>query len=137
MNTSLGLTQDAGWQMGIRRTVPVTPHQAWEFLTGPGLSSWLGTLDPGAIRAIGGAYVTAEGTRGELRSRAEGSMLRLTWQPAGAETDTTVQLRVIPAKTGSTIAIHHERLSGPAEREEMLAHWGAVLNTVEARIVES
>jgi len=134
MNTSRGSTKDAGWEMGARKTFPVPLGQAWEFLTGPGLELWLGTLDPADLTTVSGSYLTGEGTRGELRSRTENKVLRLTWQPSGAPSDSTVQLRVLPARSGTTISFHHERLTGPAERESMLAHWRKVLDAIGAKL---
>ena len=40
----------------------------------------------------------------------------------------TLQLRVIPAQSGTTVAFHHERLPDGAAREQMHDHWPAVLN---------
>ena len=78
-------------------------------------------------------YETTDGTHGELRSRIDGQRVRLTWRPAGWEHDSTLQLTVLPAASGTTIAFHQERLAGPDEREAMLAHWTAVAE----RLVEA
>ncbi|MFT4231400.1 MAG: hypothetical protein QM606_01295 [Leucobacter sp.] len=130
MNEATGWTKDAGWQMGVRRTLPIPPEFAWEFLMGDGLSLWLGHTALG--RGAGEAYVTDEGVRGELRSRSEGRRVRLTWQPAGWSHDATLQLTVLPAASGTTIAFHQERLANAAEREQMLAHWTTVLDNIGA-----
>jgi hypothetical protein len=39
----VGLTKDAGWEIGVSRTLPVPLEAAWEFLTSPGGAAlWLG-----------------------------------------------------------------------------------------------
>lgn len=118
--------------MGVRRTFPLPPDAAWEFLLGEGLPLWLGHTTLG--REAGRTYVTDEGVRGEVRSRSDGRRVRLTWQPPDWSHDTTLQLTVLPAATGTTVAFHQERLADAAEREQMLAHWTTVLDTIREAI---
>ena len=41
----VGLTKDAGWQIGVRKTLPVALEDAWNLLVSEeGLSLWLGDL---------------------------------------------------------------------------------------------
>ncbi|APU12754.1 MULTISPECIES: hypothetical protein [Actinoalloteichus] len=124
-----GLTKDAGWQLGVRRTVPVPSDVVWDYLTREGLVVWLGET---VLGATGEWYETADGTRGQLRSRSEGVRLRLTWQPTGWAHDSTLQLTLQRAVSGTTIAIHQERLRSAQDRASLLIHWRAVLG----RIVE-
>ncbi|MBL5975260.1 MAG: SRPBCC domain-containing protein [Candidatus Leucobacter sulfamidivorax] len=132
MTETTGLAKDAGWQMGVRRTLPLPPEPVWEFLLGAGLPLWLGRTVLG--QEAGEAYATDAGVRGEVRSRTEGRRVRLTWQPPDWSHDTTLQLTVLPAATGTTIAFHQDRLASAAERAEMLAHWTAVLDDIRAAI---
>lgn len=120
-----GLTRDAGWNMGVRRTVDAPLEEVWRHLVGDGLATWLGgcTLP----RTPGGTYETVDGTTGQLRSRTDGRRLRLTWRPAGSDHDTTLQVTVLAATRGTTIAFHQERMSSAEERERMLEHWTAVV----------
>ena len=38
-----GLTKDAGWQVGVSRTLPIDVGAAWDYLLSPaGLAHWLG-----------------------------------------------------------------------------------------------
>ena len=120
-----GLTRDAGWNMGVRRTVDAPLGDVWMHLVGAGLITWLGECT--LPSSPGEEYETTDGTTGQLRSRTELRRLRLTWQPAGADHDTTVQVTVLPAKNGTTIAFHQERMSSADERERMLEHWTAVV----------
>lgn len=125
-----GLTKDAGWQLGVRRTAPVPLDVAWAFLLGDGLPRWLGV---DALGDVGSRYVAADGTAGEVRSRTDRRRIRLTWRPAGADHDTTLQVTVLEAAGGTTIAFHQERLASEAERERLLPHWR---ETVEALVGE-
>lgn len=122
-----GLTKDAGWQLGVRRTVPSPPDEVWEYLLGRGLAVWLGDTDLGDP---GGAYETADGVRGQIRSRADGLRIRLTWQPPEWSHDSTLQITLLPAATGTTIGLHQERLVSAEQREDLLGHWREILDRV-------
>jgi hypothetical protein len=120
-----GLTKDAGWEVGVRQTVPAPLPVVWNFLLGDGLPLWLGeTTLP---REKGAAYETADGVRGDVRSYAEGSKIRLSWHPGDWPHDTILQLTVKDSATGTTIGIHHEKLADRDERRMMLGHWKSVV----------
>ena len=86
--------------------------------------------------AKGGAFETAEGTVGEIRSYHERRRVRLTWRPGGWDHDTTLQLTVSqaadPAKT--RLGIHHEWLADADERERQRVHWQGVVAAIEASL---
>jgi uncharacterized protein YndB with AHSA1/START domain len=127
-----GLTRDAGWQIGVSRTLPVDVDTAWRVLLSPaGLAVWLGDGVREPLRT-GAAYETADGTTGEVRSLHPGDRIRLTWQPPGRGADATVQLTVRPAARGCTVRFHAERLHSEAERTALRAHWRAVLERLAA-----
>lgn len=49
MAKQAGLTKDAGWQMGYRKTLPVPQPKAWEFFfSKDGVRLWFGEL-PGGL----------------------------------------------------------------------------------------
>lgn len=127
----VGLTKDQGWEMGLRRTLPIGTGEAWVVLTTqPGLGYWLGHGVTPPFKK-GQRYQTDEGTTGDIRSYEEGRLMRMRWQPAGWAEATTLQIRVTPAKTGATISIHQERLASAEQREAMLAHWAGVMEQLE------
>lgn len=125
----VGKTQDAGWEIGVSRTVDRPIEVVWRALTsGRGLSTWLGRgvqlpAEPGT------PYRTTDGTTGEIRSFRPGDRVRLTWRGATWTHDTTVQVALSPSATGgTTIRFHQERLADSGERERQRAHWQNVLD---------
>ncbi|MFF4653776.1 SRPBCC domain-containing protein [Streptomyces sp. NPDC001380] len=126
-----GLTRDAGFQIGVSRTLPLPPEAVWRFLvSAEGTALWLGH---GAVLPSerGAAWTAADGTSGELRSRHEGSRVRLTRRPAGPGAESTVQVTVIPRGEGATVRFHQERLADAAGREERRRHWRSVMDALE------
>ncbi|WP_338130985.1 TetR family transcriptional regulator [Cohnella rhizosphaerae] len=52
--SAVGKTKDAGYQIGVRRTLPVTVEEAWRFLTdAKGMRVWLGEVDGALVREGG------------------------------------------------------------------------------------
>lgn len=131
-----GLTKDTGFQIGVRRTLPIRLEAAWQLLTsGQGLKIWLGAT-AGLDFEKGATYQLEDGTVGEVRVFSPNSHLRLTWQPPGWPRASTIQLRVIPKDERTVIAFHQEHLPGAAEREERRAHYRAVLAELERMMAE-
>lgn len=132
--TPVGKTKSQGWEIGVRRTFPIGAGRAWLLLmTQPGLGLWLGQSVEPAFKK-GDAYKTQEGTTGEIKSFNEGSLIRMTWQPPEWDFASTLQVRVLPAKTGATISFHHERLQNGDQREAMRRRWSTVLDKLAALI---
>jgi hypothetical protein len=126
----VGQTAQSGFQVGVRKTLPFTADEMWSALLSPeGTSIWLG----GQVEITEGASFSLEnGTAGAIRVYTPGSHVRLTWQPAGWERPSVVQVRVIPAKTGTTLSFHQEQLDGPATRAVMKKHWEDVIARLAA-----
>ncbi|GAA2074356.1 SRPBCC domain-containing protein [Streptomyces albiaxialis] len=125
-----GLTKDAGWQIGVSRTLPHPPSAVWEFVSGPeGLALWLG---PGAelTPERGAPYRTADGVEGEVRGYRPGDRIRVTYGP------TTVQVAVSPAGDGTraVLRLHQERMASREERERQRAHWRDVAARIAAAL---
>ncbi|MFI5527357.1 SRPBCC domain-containing protein [Kitasatospora sp. NPDC051853] len=125
-----GLTKDAGWEIGVSRTLPHPVPLVWDFVSGPeGLALWLGpgaALEPGR----GTPYRTDEGVTGEVRGYRPGERIRVTHGP------TTVQVAVVPVGDGSrtVLRFHQERLADAGQRERQRAHWKAVMDRVAAAL---
>lgn len=131
----VGKTKTQGWEIGVRRTLPISAEKAWKLLTTqPGIGYWLGMgLDPHFSK--GEAFTTAEGTSGEIRSYNEGSLIRMRWQPPEWDFESTLQIRVKPAKTGATITFHHERMQNAEQRNAMHQRWSDVMDKLATLIV--
>lgn len=131
----VGLTRDAGWEIGVSRTVAAPVDAVWDLLVSDqGRAVWLGD---GADLAPewGAPYATASGTIGEVRSFRPLDRIRLTWRPAGWDHDSTVQVALTASRTDRTvIRFHQERLVDAAERERQRSHWSAVLDRLVAEL---
>ncbi|WP_042477694.1 SRPBCC family protein [Bacillus ndiopicus] len=132
-NRVVGQTKSVGFQVGVRRTFPISQERAWEFITSEeGLNLWLGE-DANVILQSGQNYSTKTGT-GEIRIVKPLQQLRLTWQKEGWEKPSTVQVRIIAKVSDkTTISFHQENLSNQNAREEMKVHWETVLEGIKER----
>lgn len=124
----LGETADTGFQVGVRRTLPLELDAAWRLLV-EHPERWLGE---GAVSFEKGArYDLAGGcsgrARGEIRVVKPGDRLRLTWHPDALERPATLQITLLPAKSGTTVGVHVEKLPGEEAREAVRVHFQAVL----------
>jgi uncharacterized protein YndB with AHSA1/START domain len=127
----VGLTKDVGWQIGVRRTLPIEYQAAWRLLTSKqGVAAWLGQASELEF-VKGAAYQLTDGTQGEMRVLQHDSHLRMTWHPPGWERASTLQVRVIPKGDRTVVAFHQEHLPGPKEREDRRAHYRAALDELE------
>jgi uncharacterized protein YndB with AHSA1/START domain len=130
--TEVGRTRHAGFQIGVRRTVPASIHETWSALTSPeGLAAWLGSEVSGALET-GARLTTADGAHGELRSVRPDDRLRLRLDRPERHAPTTMQVALVPAATGTTIVLHEELLDDAEEREERRAHWRTVADALES-----
>lgn len=127
----VGKTRDAGWQIGVSKTIDRPVEEVWSFVTSPeGIAIWLGD-GVTVLSEPGAGYETTAGVRGETRSFHELDRVRLTWQPPGWRHETTLQLTVSHAGTGrARLGVHQERLAGAEEREQQRTHWRAVINAL-------
>ena len=133
-STPIGKTKDAGWQIGVSRTVNAGVDDVWTYLiSSEGLAIWLGDGIELPL-TTGQRYRTTDDTRGEIRSVRPQDRVRLTWQPADRESDATVQVALTPAAAGCTIRFHTERLDSSGERERMRSHWKAIADHIEAEL---
>ncbi len=127
----MGKTQSQGWEIGVSRTLPVSARRAWALvMTALGLPQAI-------VRArreveTGQVVKTKNKTQVEIRSYEPGSRLRMRWQPAEWDFASTLQIRIKPAVTGTTISVHHEKLENGEQRAAMREHWTARLEEVRA-----
>lgn len=135
MEKPVGSTKDAGYEIGVRKTFPVAARHAWDFMfSGEGLALWLGKLKDADLEE-GAHYKTTAGTEGVIRVLKPFSHIRLTWKKKDWTNVSTLQVRAIEAASGkATISFHHEKLSDAGQREEMKAHWDAVIEKIAQKM---
>ena len=130
----VGQTAAAGYEVGARRTFPVTVDRAWSLLlSAEGLRVWLGSILSLDLTK-GARFRTEDGISGEVRTVTPGRRFRMTWQPDGWSEPSTLQITVIPAGGGATITFHQEQLPDEAAREQMRARWQKVLSQLQTLI---
>lgn len=130
--TLVGKTKTQGWEVGVSKTFPMDADKAWTLLmSDAGLRAWFGagvapTLEKNAL------FVTDEGTRGRVVSFLPNRMVRMRWQPAGWDVESTLQVRATPAGTKARISFHHEKMQTSEQREQMRRHWQQVMERLES-----
>jgi uncharacterized protein YndB with AHSA1/START domain len=128
-----GETADTGFQIGVRRTVPISAEEAWRLVTSPeAVQLWLGDAGDLALEK-GAPYTTAEGESGEVRA-VSGSHLRLTRQPPGGARGSTIQVRAMPSGSKAVLSFHEEHLPDADAREARRRHFESVLDQLQQRI---
>jgi uncharacterized protein YndB with AHSA1/START domain len=126
-----GLTEGAGWEVGVSRTLRVDVVTAWDFLVSPaGVSLWLGD-DVSMPLEKGLTYRTADGTSGEVRSLRPHDRVRLTWRPPGRDSDAILQVALAAAAPGCVVRFHSERLVDSGDREAMRTHFRETLDRLQ------
>ncbi len=128
----VGRTKTAGFQIGVRRTLPHPPSTVWAALTTTaGIAAWLGAgVRIDGELATGSTLRAADGTEGEIRSVRTVDRIRARVRPPDRHAATTVQIALVPAPTGTAIVLHEEHLADAAEREVRREHWQAVATSL-------
>lgn len=131
---AVGQTADAGFQVGVRRSVAASPAAAWELVTSrPDL--WLGegasvAFEEGARYEVPPA-AGVPGASGEVRVVRPGERLRMTWRPEAWTAPATLQLAFTESRPGRTaITVHLERLPDADAREATRRRFRAALERV-------
>ncbi len=133
----VGKTKDAGWQIGVSKTVPYPIDQVWALLTSTkGVAIWLGAV--AELETTKGApYRTSAGVVGEVRSFLPYDRIRLTWRGHDWDHDTTVQVATVGKDDTTLLRFHQERLAGPEERKRQRVHWQTVMDAVMTALKSS
>ena len=128
MEKIIGQTKDRGFQMGGRKTLPVSYDIAWDFLfSDEGLKIWLGKINSDELDK---SYKTKDGIEGKINVLKTNSHIRLTWKPKNWANISAIQIRVINAKGKTTISFHQDKLLNSIQRDEMKKHWDTVLEKI-------
>jgi activator of HSP90 ATPase len=128
----VGRTASGYFQVGVRRTFPISVEEAWDFiLSSEGVKVWLG--EPALTNfAVGRTFATKSGISGEIRVMNPHTNIRMSWGMKDWPNASTVQIRTIavdPRKT--TISFHQENLPDAQAREEMKRYWEEVLDKIK------
>ncbi len=132
----VGKTKDVGFQVGVRKTIPITLQQAWDIISSEGIGIWLGDISFNQLKE-GNVYKLANGCSGEIRVFSPLSHIRLTWKPEHWQRPSTIQVRVIANGDKTVIAFHQENLPGLKERQERRAFFKKVLEQIEEMVMKN
>jgi len=131
----VGQTASVGFQIGVRRTLPITREQAWAYLvSSEGASLWLGEGNTLKQLEVGETFESPVGISGEIRVLKPLHQIRMAWRAKTWEQSSTLQIRLLQSKPDrTTISFHQEKLADAHTREQMKRHWEQVLATMTAR----
>ncbi|NRR02318.1 SRPBCC domain-containing protein [Brevibacillus sp. RS1.1] len=134
-NKIVGQTAATGFQVGVRRTMPITPEQAWAFLTSSeGAKLWLGDV-ANLTFSEGETFTSSDGISGQFRVVKPFRQFRLKWSMKDWEKPSTLQIRLISDKPDrTTISFHQENLDHMNTREQMKLHWEEALNEIRQNV---
>jgi len=113
MEKKIGLTKDAGWQFGVRKSIPVNASEVWDFLfSDNGTKLWL------------------KGADKEFSTYKDHSHIRTKWKLKGWTNEATLQMRVLKNAGNTTIAFHLDKLLDEKQREETNNYWTKTLDEI-------
>jgi uncharacterized protein YndB with AHSA1/START domain len=130
-----GLTKDAGYQIGVRKTFAVPLQDVWNFMfCNDGIAIWLGELESGTISPSCGTFSTKDGITGNVTLLKHLSHIRLKYKVKGWENTSILQVQIIAVKNSTTISFHQDHLTSAQQREQMKAHWDAVFKKIKTAL---
>jgi hypothetical protein len=119
MEKKIGLTKDAGWQFGVRRSVSLNKNEVWDFLfSEKGINLWL------------------KGADKEFSTFKNHSHIRTKWKLKEWTNKATLQMRVLSNKDKTTIAFHIDELLDESQREATKAYWEQIINKLREKLTE-
>jgi len=118
--TPVGVTKDAGVQIGVRKTIAAEPERVWRFmLSAGGLKLWIGSVPEFRLEK-GFEFESAEGVTGKLTVVQPLHKLRMAWKRPEWERPSRLQISFLSAGQGkTTVAVHQEMLEDVYIREMM------------------
>lgn len=125
-HSPVGLTRYAGWELDVRRTVPVGAPELWRRLLDDWLPQWL-EVDS-VPQMVGAPLRITDRVRGRVVGCHVGRRVRLDWTPPDLDHETMFEVTLLEDTSATVILLHQERLLDAAERQRLLDHWTAVLS---------
>ena len=129
----VGLTQNSGWQVGVRRTIPVPAKTLWDLMMSErGIRIWLG-IGSELKFSEGEQYTLADGTTGVIRVYKPGSHWRISRQPddPAYTRPSLMQIRIQETGGKSTLAFHEEHLPLESERQKRKTFYLEVVEKIK------
>lgn len=120
MTKKTGLTKDAGWQFGLRKTIDLPANQVWDFLF----------TESGAVLWLHDAHT-------DFSTWKPYSHIRTKWRIPGWPNPATLQMRVIPHKQKATIAFLVENMLSEEQRYEAKDYWNEVMGVLVEELTRS
>ena len=134
MEKLIGQTMDGGFQVGVRKSMPVPLDEAWNLLfSEKGLHIWLGELRPEEL-AMHAPFATGDGITGMVTTLNPYVNIRMRWKKKSWEQASILQVRVIEGSGKTTISFHQEKLADQVSRNEMKMHWTSNLDKLATEI---
>jgi hypothetical protein len=120
----VGKTQNAGWQVGIRKTFSATSDQLWNFIVS---TEGMGFMVGESILAEN-IYkqdrTSKTNIQYKITTMVQNSHLRMQWRQANWEEYSILQIRVYTSgKNKAVLAIHQEKLGDENTRAFMKKYW--------------
>lgn len=132
MADQVGLTKDSGWQVGVRKTLPITPEKAWDFLLSKDIVRlWLGEVPPAPLQC-GLMFKLSDKTEVKITMLKPNSHLRFSFHAPGTEQPSIIQVRTIPSGENTVFAFHQEQLPDREARQDRKYHYQQVLEDLES-----
>lgn len=132
--TPVGVTKDAGVQIGVRKTIAAEKERVWRFmLSADGLKLWIGRVPEFRLEK-GFEFESAEGVTGKLTVVRPLHKLRMTWMRPEWNRPSRLQMYFLSASHGrTTVAIHQEMLEDVYIRELMRRFWEETLCNIQRK----
>ena len=122
----VGLTKDAGWQMGVRKTLDTDFDRVWDFMfSDKGLNLWLGPIKAEQLE-VGKAMDLDHGIWFKIVVFKPFSHIRMQWKKREWSNTSRLQLRIIRSKEKTVVSFAQEMMRNQTQREEMIVHWKKV-----------
>jgi activator of HSP90 ATPase len=134
----VGVTKDAGVQIGVRKTWAVDKQKLWNFLLSPrGLRLWIGDVPEFRLHK-GFEFASREGVTGKLTVVQPFTKLRMTWKLPEWDRPSRLQVYLLSTNAGkTTMAIHQEMLEDVYIRELMRRFWEERLGRIRSETEEA
>lgn len=117
MKNKVGLTKDAGWQFGIRKSVPLNINEVWELLFSEDIiQHWI-----------------KHATR-EFSTFKQFSHIRTKWKLKEWANEAALQMRLLSNKDKTVIAFHIDKLLNETQRSETKSYWENAIKTITEQI---